>query len=135
MKKVNAFTLIEILVVATIIIVLTSISIASFSIANKSARDAKRKSDMETIRQAMVLYKTQVGSYPNANNFTVITNTLIPGYLSQPAPADPGTTDYVGNSSSTSSTFCVCADVELDKGNSGANCSFSGATHYCVKQP
>mgnify|MGYP002363304913 CR=1 FL=1 len=55
LNKRPAFTLIELLVVITIMIVLMSIGIASFSSDGKSARDAKRRSDLETIRQAMVM--------------------------------------------------------------------------------
>ncbi len=140
-----AFTLIEVLVVATIIIVLTAISVASFSTANKSAKDAKRKSDMETVRQAMVLYKAQEGSYPlfatySAESFTSVAAALITGpggrsYLSPPAPTDPMSTNpYFGRSTAT--TFCLCAILDsTTKGNSGADCSFSATTHYCVRQP
>jgi type IV pilus assembly protein PilE len=143
-KKTSAFTLIEILVVATIIIVLTTISIASFSTANKSARDAKRKSDMETIRQALVLYKTQTGAYPTpASDFAAVTSPLVPAtgtqYLTPPVPSDPGSASYTG--SSNASSFCVCAVSETSKGNrSAATCPSTGWTttggaYYCAKNP
>lgn len=146
MKKITGFTLIEILVASTIIIVLTSISLASFATANKSARDAKRKSDLESVRQALVLYKTQEGSYPVNTTFADTVGDLITGvsgrtYLTPPAPLDPinnGTYYYVGQVTSTTS-FCFCVRMESGKGNSSAsNCnSFvsSGGSHYCIRQP
>ncbi|MBP7876278.1 hypothetical protein KA012_04770 [Candidatus Woesebacteria bacterium] len=139
-QQLAAYTLIEILVVATIIIVLTAISVASFSTANKSAKDAKRKSDLETIRQAMVLYKAQEGSYPVAASPGAAAALLITGpggrsYLSPPAPTDPVSTNpYAGSSDAT--TFCFCAQLDsTTKGNSGAACSWAATTHYCVRQP
>ena len=59
----QAFTLIELLVVATIIGVLMSIAIVSFSNAQRNSRDAKRKADLETVRQALVLYRQDTGVY------------------------------------------------------------------------
>ncbi|MCL4208570.1 hypothetical protein KJZ63_02975, partial [Patescibacteria group bacterium] len=52
------FTMIELLVVTTIIIILTSIGLVSYTSANRSARNGKRKADMEMVRQALVLYRT-----------------------------------------------------------------------------
>ncbi len=61
----NGFTLIEILVVATIIVLLSGIVIGSYSSFLKSARDAKRKADIENIRGALELYRSNNGgSYP-----------------------------------------------------------------------
>lgn len=141
-NKKSGFTLIELLVVSTIIIVLATIGMVSFSNAGKSARDGKRKSDMETIRQALTLYKQQTGSYPNNSSITTTLTTLSAGYISQPVPADPkagGTYVYYG----TASTFCVCATLEKGNGNVGtiptdAACSGIGAiastnSYYCAK--
>ncbi len=131
-----AYTLIEILVVATIIIVLTAISVASFSTANKSAKDAKRKSDLETIKQAMVLYKAQNGGYATS---TALLTDGTPSYLSPPFPVDPAGSSYqVG--ALTATEFCFCADVESNKGNHATqDCSGSWVSgtgdFYCVRQP
>jgi type II secretory pathway pseudopilin PulG len=142
-SKYSAFTFIEILVVATIIIILTTIGMASFRTANQSARDAKEKSDLESIRQAMVLYKTQYGSYPvgaGPNHYSSLTTELIAkNTLSPPAPKDASGNDYVLSTSggyNTASTFCVCAVMDnTAKGNSGPNCSFTATSNYCVRQP
>lgn len=142
-QKSNGFTLIEILVVATIMIVLTAIGIASFSAANQNARDAKRKADLETLRQAMVLYKTQssTGVYPQGS-YDAITGTsgLTPStgtqFLTPPVPRNPPNNAAYLVTNSTSSSFCFCALMDNPaKGNSGAACTFSGTTHYCVRQP
>ncbi len=54
MKK--AFTLLEMLVVVGIIAILVSMGIASYSTAQRKARDAKRKSDLPSIRNAFEQY-------------------------------------------------------------------------------
>ncbi len=128
-RKKTGFTLIELLVVTTIIIVLATIGMVSFTSASKSARDSKRKADMETIRQALMLSKQQTGSYPLSYE------SLAGTYLSEPVPRDPlpsGTYTY------TQSSGCICAVSEVTKGNSNnATCTSwntsNTGTHICAK--
>ena len=142
-KSASAFTLIELLVVSTIIIMLTVIGIASFSTASKSARDARRKTDLETIRQAMVLYKVQNGDYTPAAGGSadqiksaLLTNNLI----SPPFPVDPTSATSYQVGTVTDTDFCFFADVESNNGNhNGNSCDAawvtSGGTYYCVEEP
>jgi len=97
-QQIKGFTLIELLVVATIIIILSAIGLVSFQNAGRSARNAKRKADLETVRQALVLYKSDNGLYPNqsapASNakYNAAVTTLVSGnYISSPSPTDPKT--------------------------------------------
>jgi prepilin-type N-terminal cleavage/methylation domain-containing protein len=62
----RGFTLIEILVVATIIIVVAAIGLVSYSGAQASARDAKRAQDLENVRTTLLLFRTENGYYPIA---------------------------------------------------------------------
>jgi prepilin-type N-terminal cleavage/methylation domain-containing protein len=91
MKQKNGFTLIELLVVATIIIILSAIGLVSYSNAGKSARNSKRKSDIETVRQALVLYKSDTGGYPTDPSYDEMILELVNtgGYISDPTPVDP----------------------------------------------
>lgn len=117
-KKTNksGFTLIELLVVTTIIIILSAIGLVSFANAGRSARDSKRAADMETVRQALVLYRSEVGTYPNVYSYTDMINELVDaGYLSLPAPEDPKSADghvYSYFAVDYGSRFCLCAKVE-----------------------
>lgn len=61
------FSLIELLVVATLIIILTTIGLVSYNKSLLNSRNAKRKTDLETIRQALVMHKLDNGRYPNLN--------------------------------------------------------------------
>ena len=62
---VEGFTLIEILVVVTIIVMLTVGGIVSYSQLSKNSRDAKRKADVENIRAALEMYRSNHDVYPN----------------------------------------------------------------------
>lgn len=63
MKK--AFTLLEILVVIGIISVLVSMGVASYSTAQKKARDAKRQSDLRSFQSAIEqCYSVNNYAYP-----------------------------------------------------------------------
>lgn len=135
----TGFTLIELLVVMTIIVLISVVGILNFREASKSARDGKRKTDLETVRQALVLYKSQVGSYITSSSYSGVTTTLTNAatkYLSNPVPVDPTNSGgYSYTYSGTSSTFCLCAKVEnTNNANYGAACG-AGSTHYCVIQP
>lgn len=66
MKTEKGFTLVELLVVISIIAILSVIGLTIFSGVQKSARDAKRKGDLHAIALALEQYKAQNGSYPSA---------------------------------------------------------------------
>jgi len=66
----RGFTLIELLVVISIIGVLSTIAMTSLNAARAKARDAVRLSDMEQIRVALEMYKSDHGYYPNENSST-----------------------------------------------------------------
>ncbi|MBI4067477.1 type II secretion system protein [Candidatus Gottesmanbacteria bacterium] len=58
------FTLIEILVAATIISLLSTIGFISYQATGRIARDAKRKADLQQIRSALEVYKSVNRVYP-----------------------------------------------------------------------
>lgn len=91
-KKQPGFTLIELLVATTIIIVLTSIGLVSYRRANINARNAKRQADLETVRQALILFKSEYGYYPNAGTQGTVSELL--SY----SDANSDFSDYIDNS-------------------------------------
>lgn len=66
-KKEKGFTLIELLVAMTIVAVLLGLALVSYQGARKSARDGKRKTDLEQIRSALEMYKADNGHYPGSS--------------------------------------------------------------------
>lgn len=133
------FTLVEMMVVLAIMGILTAMAVASFSAAGRSGRDAKRKADIESIKQALVLRRSDVGSYPVGSTASVLP-TPLSDYISNPFPADP----FVGRPYtyvSDGSKFCVCGYLENGGGNSttaaaSSTCSFGASgSYYCAANP
>ncbi len=100
------FTLIELLVVISIIGILATLMISRYGMAEKSARDAERKSDLNQYRIALENLASQTGGvYParpaegDASSGVPCT-TLSPNYMSV-CPQDPrqevGETTYQYN--------------------------------------
>ncbi|MCX6812158.1 MAG: prepilin-type N-terminal cleavage/methylation domain-containing protein [Candidatus Berkelbacteria bacterium] len=63
-KSKKSFTLVELLIVISIIGIISSIVFVSYSANQKRARDAKRLADMTTIIHALKAYKQENGHYP-----------------------------------------------------------------------
>ena len=115
--------MIEILVVVAIIALLTTIGILSFGQVNKKARDGKRKADLEQVRSALVLYRTDNGVYPTTLDWS--TMSPITAYISGSSIRDPLSSPNPQYSfTGTTSTFSVCATLEA-----------ATPASYCLTQP
>jgi prepilin-type N-terminal cleavage/methylation domain-containing protein len=147
----TGFTLIEVLVAATIISILTVIGVVSFSSTNLRARDGKRRGDLEQTRAALELYRSDdsagAGKYPSGAVFTTMTSTLKTAkYLSDPLPVDPRndvSLGYIYNytAGATQTSYCMCSKFEqTNAGNSTTtDCSNIGnmgtGQYYCLVNP
>lgn len=69
----KAFTLVELIVVTTVILILGTIGFASFSNNIPDARDAERKTSLTKIKSSLKLYKQNRGSYPLPGDYFDIT--------------------------------------------------------------
>jgi prepilin-type N-terminal cleavage/methylation domain-containing protein len=65
-KKFKGFTMIEILVVISIIGFLSAAAFYSFNIARSRSRDTKRVSDVSSLTKAFEIYFNEHNSYPDA---------------------------------------------------------------------
>lgn len=114
------FTMIELLVVATIIIVLSTIGLVSYRNAGINARDAKRQADLQMVRQALVLYRTENGSYPVTEPGSVSGNLAtidgLADFLGTEIVQDPKDPEppHIYNYSSDGRTFILTAFLEKD---------------------
>ncbi|MFH1244695.1 MAG: type II secretion system protein [bacterium] len=129
MKK--AFSLIELLVVIAIIGIMLAIGTVSYSIAHKQARDARRKSDLMEIRQALETYRSENGVYPNANGSHVPVG-IAPNYLTI-LPADPKTGTYYYSPNIPNNTYSLCATLEIVPATPVTGCTTGN--NYKVENP
>lgn len=139
-KKRNGFTLLELLIVISIIAVLTGISIFSMQGARKQGRDGDRKSDLETIRSALELYRADCNKYPSGsgNAETVLgspftgsvgscnTNTYL-----KTTPKDPSSVSYSYSSGGTNYELCTT----LEDPGTVMTCTSCASCNYKVENP
>ena len=142
----NGFTLIELLVVISIIGILIAISIFGLSGARESARDARRKSDLELIRSGLELYKADCNAYPGSLDLT--TSTTLTGncptantYI-EATPTDPivASRYYIYAFNAVTGGYTMCTSLEqqgLSTINDCGNSSLCGGTgcNYKVTNP
>ena len=136
--KQKGFTLIEILVTVSIIALLTSIGLVSYASFNRQARDAKRKADIEQIRGALELYRSDEGTYPLTADFlfgsslTEGTNTYLSKIPQDPQNSSSGRKYYY---TSDGTDYTVAAALESSVVScSDDNCGSPTAIHcnYCL---
>lgn len=116
MRTKRGFTMIELLVSATIIAVLSAIGLVSFRSANMKARNGKRMADLQQVRAALEVYRSDFPTYPNAGVTGDLINIAgIGPYLSSTTMVDPKSDmDYVYDPAADGSTYSICADMEPD---------------------
>jgi general secretion pathway protein G len=105
----GGFTFVELLVVITIIAVLTGAAVVSFTNTSKRSRDTRRKLDVENIRSALELCRTEEGSYPLSiySNITCGTETYLGG-----TPKDPKTDSVYDYSKVSNTSYTIECELE-----------------------
>lgn len=128
MKRQGGFTIIEMLIVVTILALLAGILVPVLEDAAKSSRDARRAADLKTVQAALEAYKRANGVYPDTggewwgdaptygsrtyNGATAYIPGLVPTYL-QTLPKDPdsryptGDQGYMYRSDAVDYKFCI----------------------------
>ena len=113
------FTLLELLVVISIIGILLAVGATAFSTAQKKARDSRRRSDMKALQNAFEQYYATNGTYSDCT--TMGNSNLSGGYTSVVDPKNSGDYTYQCTGNATTNTYCACAKLETQTGNSSAN--------------
>lgn len=129
------FTLLEILVVISIIGILVALGTAAFSTTQKKSRDARRKADIKALQNGFEQFHSKEGAYPTtlleANDTTIFPSGL---------PSDPkGTGENIYTINLGADEFCACALLESSTGNAAAlpdggatTCSYGSGSYYCL---
>lgn len=119
--KTKGFTLLELLVVISIIGILVAIATVSFTTAQKQGRDSRRRGDIKAIQNAFEQYNAE-----NAGAYADDCSTMLTGNLQGPVPTDPktgGSYLTTATCSSVTGSYCLCALMEITgAGNSDSDC-------------
>lgn len=135
MVKKSGFTLIELLVVISIIAVLSTIGLTTYSDVQSSARDSVRKQDLNTLATALELYYQKNSQYiPPASSaaencsrdtdkFYIDITTFING--ASGAPKDPRGDKYCYISINNGKSYRLFAKLENCQGSGGNLCDYT----------
>lgn len=126
----KGFTLIELLVAMTIMAFLMGIALVSYQGSRRAARDSKRKADLEQIRSALEIYRTDMRQYPGN------LSDLVSNYI-EAVPTDPGSCQYYYKKISNN-LYILCASLEtggLVVSDCGNNCGSGCTCNYKVANP
>jgi prepilin-type N-terminal cleavage/methylation domain-containing protein len=129
----KGFTLLELLVVISIIGILIAIGSAAFSTAQKKGRDARRRADIKALQDGFEQYYAQSGGSYGSSCAAMNTVEYFPAGF----PVDPKNPADLYNTGSgcDEDGYTVCALMETGGGNSsnGTTINTSGTlSYYCL---
>lgn len=145
----KAFSLIELLVVISIIGILLALSLFGIANSRESARDAKRRADLELIRSGLEIYKADcnrypltaqvIGGSPLIGNPPPTTCAAANTYISS-VPKDPlDTARLYRYARLTLTSYEICAALEKGTGSvtcaGYTNCGTGISCNYKVTNP
>jgi len=135
----KGFTLVEVLLVISIIIVLLVYSLLNIQKQIARANDAKRKNDLYSLRAAIEEYKTDRESFPLQGITDNCGADSLSPYLAS-VPCDPVTRNAYGYFISSTGGYRVCAilvdtadpDIEAMGCAGPSGCGLAGGYNYCL---
>jgi len=137
MKSKNGFSLLELLVVISIIGILIAIGSVGFTAAQRRGRDARRRGDLKAWQDALEQTYAEETDYQGTGSSTSCEDA-VDANMNGVTPIDPkgGTYAYVASCPDADS-YCICAQVEQDNGGNSNNtaCDYDDSgdeDYYCV---
>ena len=145
MTKNKGFTLVELLVVISIIGIIMALSIFGLQGARESSRDGRRKADLEQIRSAIEIYKSDCNKYPlavqdNLKGDGSVASCSVGNVYISALPDDPSAPEGIYRYYSADGiTYEICAYLEQGTGSpvscgSQTSCGL-GRCNYKVTNP
>jgi prepilin-type N-terminal cleavage/methylation domain-containing protein len=129
------FSLLELLVVISIMGIIIAMLAVSFGTAQVKARDSKRRSDIKALQNAFEQYFAINTSYGAASCAPMKDPSILPAG----EPLDP-LTGQAYTCFSSAASYCVCASLEekdQSKGNAtddatSSTCDYGAGDFYCL---
>lgn len=118
MVRKKGFTLLELLLVMAILGIFASYSVNNYIASIKKSRDGRRSADLQQIRGALELFRSNIGSYPQPTGTyglpfgtSGLTDSLGNTYMTKiPQDGKPGQTYYYTQSSDD---YTLAANLEV----------------------
>ncbi len=134
-KRSYGFSLIELMVVVSIIVILSAIGIVNYNAVAEKGRDSRRKADLEQIRGALELYRVDEGSYPpilytGSCNSSAITGPTSGLTYMQKVPCDPKENAEYSYLRPNGFSYTLGAVLEIPEEPSCLD-----ANNYCITNP